>query len=447
MNSSPFTRILAWEIQECVSEEMSGDTDLDLFLTLTGSSSCAYAATCSRYIQDNRGDVGMSVLAEVKHTLATGSFISEGLTIQKLENGSTTILIHRKDVDQVASIVQTLAWLAATFRRTVMDSLSCSSLSVLPLPNGIAISLLDLTEAEVTASTSCWHALFRSSVIAEGFPTRTGEVGLELPFSMILDFTKVIYRTDLSKSACTRQNLQKDQSTQSGIFYTGVHSVLFAVSSDESREVIRWHYQTSDKVAVPDKGWLRLQENELREDKLLSMTIVLGYTPQVKVLLGTEYRKKQYGLMDQTSAERERGEWALSMDGITFSLGYSGSGIQFPLKYKKRTPQKVAVRPDLGFDDMVKEVRDNPVILFETHDKMETGWLVSKLSVILDLVHYHVYKENLWDDSERSRIHAKALSDGGIAAQHVLDDYERANLETRTLAADRSSIAVKDIVV
>lgn len=286
----------------------------------------------------------------------------------------------------------------------------------------------------------------------------------------MLELTGMMYGTDLSKSlhvdaeaespqdaqllsneVCTDEESTASNKfpvldTQVGIFYTGVHSILYPTERDNTRKVIKWHYASSDCVMTPqnDGTWLRLHDADL-----LGMDTVLGYTPEVSVLLGTPDRVQQYNNMRTSSAAKEKNTWTFSWDGVTMSAGFAGSGMAFPFKFNRRKGQQIAPSATPNYDQIVQYTADKPLILFDTARQQETAWLVSQLSVILDIALLKSQRHGWWqalDQTARAALHARPHWNGGLAAQEVLDNYERANTILRFSADDGTVLAIKDLI-
>jgi hypothetical protein len=281
----------------------------------------------------------------------------------------------------------------------------------------------------------------------------------------MLELTGVIYGTDRSRpfsispteqtpleSEVTRPVVDADTQAHenaSGVFFTGVHSVLFPTQQKTRNNIVKWHYAVADAVMTPPRegAWLQIHRSDLADTRT-----VIGYTPEAHVLLATAERSSQYGKMRSSSAETERDGWHFSLDGVTPQLGFSGSGLSFPFKLIRRKGQKAAPSALPTYDQITSQTVNSPVVLFDTTPTHETAWLVSQLSVILDLVLFQIHREGWWDcqnlDKDmRQSLYASPHWNGGFAAQTVLDNHDRANTTLKLSADDGKPIVIKHLVI
>jgi hypothetical protein len=461
---------LAWELKAFVALDLDGDCALEDVLTITGEEFTAFATTCRDWVRMTWGDVGKMVLDATCEAITHGQFSSESVSIYLDGNTGVDeraeVSIKYTNVEKLVAMIETFTWLAATFRPPIENCLSYSSAKARLTDKGIEISLERLVEADYVSSTCCWHRVLGDAIIAKGFRKVNGEVGLGLPFPLMLELTGMMYGTDISKiindgevsrpdvATLARQSMddpvrsdeQSPSTKQLGIFFTGVHSVLYPTQRDPEHNTVKWHYATSNTVITPPKDgtWLRLHETDLRD-----VAHVLGYTPEVKVMLGTKDRLRRYCNMQASSAMNERDTWSFDWDGITVQAGFSGSGLSFPFKIVRRKAQKAAPSAKPSYDQIVHHTVREPVIVCETARNQGTAWLVPKLSLILDLALFQAKKRG-WledlDDNARTALFARPHWNGGLAAKEVLDDHGRANTTLALSADDGQPIAVKDLV-
>ncbi|KAK3615086.1 hypothetical protein LTR56_026810 [Elasticomyces elasticus] len=101
--------------------------------------------------------------------------------------------------------------------------------------------------------------LLLNTTVAFGFPVRLpDQSGLDLEWDVMLDLADVIYSTDLSQ-------IKPRPLLDLGIFYTGIGTLLYPIShtlEDGNVNVIKWHYDISNKTAVPPADFLRVRSEE-----------------------------------------------------------------------------------------------------------------------------------------------------------------------------------------
>lgn len=59
------TILANWQLQQCVQEELDGDCNLDSFLTISGSDSHSWAASCQEYVETTWGILGVQFLHDL----------------------------------------------------------------------------------------------------------------------------------------------------------------------------------------------------------------------------------------------------------------------------------------------------------------------------------------------------------------------------------------------
>jgi hypothetical protein len=75
---------IAWQLQQCIRDELEGNPELSSVLTITGNASHSRAATCLEYVQATWGSFGVQVLGELEGCLrnrfeATGTGERNGM--------------------------------------------------------------------------------------------------------------------------------------------------------------------------------------------------------------------------------------------------------------------------------------------------------------------------------------------------------------------------------
>lgn len=211
----------------------------------------------------------------------------------ELSNSTRVEISHHGDylcvkcdglIHAVAEAAEELAWLGAACREhSATEQLGLCSVHVLSLnlvePHiVITYSLKDLEQAAIHVNnTSCWHALFRNAVIAQGYPTRRrsqNEQGLEIPLQLMLEL-------GLTDSVTMYNN---------GLVIDGLQSMFVPV--DRSKDTIQWHYLYSEEDEC--MMFSRADEvcsNRLRSDRLDEHALgvarhFVGWTTHAEILFG-----------------------------------------------------------------------------------------------------------------------------------------------------------------
>ena len=277
--------------------------------------------------------------------------------------------------DQLTEIAQQLAWLSAVFRVPNYNQLTLSDVVLEKIDDeNFKLFLLDLqpvTEKE----RSCWHPLFVNGVIARGFPTppRQEEVGVELPFEVMIALGCVLYPMEYYE----------------GLILKGFSTVLVPIA--RYSDSIQWHFICSNddnerlktsSIASHLSSWFETTDFDL----LKRSRTFLGYCRNAEIHLGTH--GLDYTSTKRSIAQDERPRLEISRK-ISASIGSSGLGMFGAMFGSEVVYQKSwharTKSADLFLEDRLLLAREQPLLLYDT--EKERGWLVPKLSVILHIVH------------------------------------------------------------
>lgn len=334
--------------------------------------------------------------------------------------------------DIAVAVVQILAWLASTFRMPLKGGPTCSELLV----HGYGSVDVRLGQKYPVTSKKCWHDIVPNTIIALGFPTgMKEESGLDIAWEAMIELADMLFQTDLSMISVNQNNAslndsaaQKESPLAQGIFYTGVGTLLYPVARNwgpmEDRDLIRWHFDAKAQSTMPP------EDNFLPVDKgydFAHSRHLLGFAPQNEVRLGTRDRMRDYARMRPVPGSIEQSVPELSVQTISAGLGKTpmvatiGAGIKYsqPLRGSRDPKERT-------YYSILKATEQQAVILCDCGSE-KVAWLVSQISVILDLICYRIQKEG-WTDLPK---HAKPKANGGAAAANILSD---ANVYNKILA-------------
>jgi len=185
---------LQCELGSCITQELEGKIAMAEYFTINGDSNSCQGMTCEAYVRQQWGDVGLNVLRTLSTAFqqSTRSYNAYTTLFRlRLTDGQATAYIDGVDNDLATQIkiVETLAWICATFRLpdTSSETPKCSYVDVFQddLVGGIQIALRPLRDLSLAGSTSCWQTLLPKSVIACGFSevSKLGD-GLALPLML-----------------------------------------------------------------------------------------------------------------------------------------------------------------------------------------------------------------------------------------------------------------------
>ena len=319
--------------------------------------------------------------------------------------------------DNLIYTAQLLAWISAVFRVPRDNELTYSDVVFEKTgPLQFRMALIDLQKMK-NADGCCWRSLFLNSVIARGFPTpdRGKEIGIEVPFEVMISLACVLYPMEYHGGTILR-----------GIKLTLVPTAQFSGS-------VQWHCVSSeqdcylpqaDEVMKQIPEWFKTPNFEL----LKTARTFLGYCEIAEIHLGTcgiDYRA-----IRKSDAESERPTAKVSREFST-SLVMSAKGIiaatfspkiTIPRRLRATTKQL-----DLFFEDRVLRARDQPSIVYDVEKKQ--GWLVPELSVVLHIAHTWASQQpDIAAEVLENIPYAAASGNGGAAAWDAIIKGKRVEL-------------------
>ncbi|KAJ0109340.1 serine/threonine protein kinase [Diaporthe amygdali] len=441
---------VSWELQRCIQDELDGDYNLGPVLTISGDSSHFWATSCLEYVEHRWPTIGSAFLQLLRRTEGftrkvgagqqdLGGSDSEdeeetdGSIWSQVKNDLPT---HDDDEDFGDSDIEEEDYNDETF-----EDISSEDGPQL----GFSIFAEALQSFDQRGRGACWAPLFPSTVIACGFsvPKIPYTNGLQISVNGMLEMADILYDV----------NFKSDDGESSGIYLDGIAWRLYptAYFKEGNTPIVQWHLVKKEPHEENHQGlppelhggpkWLA----DVSLDTLQSAIAVLGYCDDAHVYLGTDERKQQYKLFRHSKARDERHPKQLTLGNITLGLGFKPASISIPFAVKKRkglvdSRKDEAVK---NFSLLAECISKKPVILFETEKGREKAWMVSQLSMFLDLYNYWAFKTGLEDIK-----YAKAGADGGEQAKIILNDEE---YSTRVLYKKRGSddkdLNVSDMVM
>jgi hypothetical protein len=268
---------------------------------------------------------------------------------------------------------------------------------------------------------TCWKPLFPSTVMASGFPVPIypSTRGLLIPFAAMLDMSQVL--EDI--------NLVDQDGKPLGIYFDGISYTLYptALIQAEYGNVIQWHledkrsrnHEPPETDAVVAEVERPKMENITNVELLQSAQAILGYCGNVQVQLGTESRRPfhQDPLRCLASFERPPAE----LSGGTIGVGVNMAGFvnaNSTAAWKTRKGLRIGKEEaeKLDYETVLDTTQNEQVILYDTESQNERAWMVSELSLILELFNIWAFAKGIQDIR-----YANPISDGGAAARAVLD--------------------------
>ncbi|KAF5633437.1 serine threonine kinase [Fusarium sp. NRRL 52700] len=453
--------LVRWQVPICVKEELDGSTDFGPIRTITGTSSNSVAVSCREYVSATWKDNGTVFLEDLEAFLVQKlpSIDPKEPTVNRPlfmsgDSEDTPVVLFKGSGTQISIFSQFLCWIVAIFRLPEPKKTTCSSVSFLHAPtvddkvHEFHISLQELRPLDHGASGTCWTPLFPSTVMAEGFevPVHPGVFGLQMPFDAMLELAEIVCDV----------NLEDDKGTATGIYLDGISFFLYPTSYKKhlgQQSVIQWHLKEKtldddggrDPAIPPDRDggplWTKIPDYET----LRTSITVLGYCEKALVQLGTEARRKYHNEPQYSLAEVERPNIEASLTSLTVVSSVEGAKAEGSIGFKMRKglERKVEEKKELSHRQVLRISQNKPVIIYDTQRQNGRAWMVSELSMILELF-------NIWAQQEglRGIQYASASADGGAAAFNVLANrsYSERTAIEKMADEDPSDIKISGII-
>lgn len=297
--------------------------------------------------------------------------------------------------------------------------------------------------------------------MASGFPVSLPDQdGLDIPFSAMITLSRMLYHVDLAETVHKGDQIDQSADTneqpstdilRQGVFFCAVDSILYPTSfiaEQGSQGLSKWHLEKSvparlGRTHVPPKGsWCRTASLS----DLAGSRCLLGYTPDAVVHLGTEDRSQLYksGTIEKANARVTKGPLALQVDGFTLGVGALGGHGIATTTVKIKYPKSMRADPEdeLDYNMILENARQTPIILIETANDLHRAWLVSELSVILELVHLEITRKNYPAGFQ----FAQLQSDGGAAAMSLLNQPSLARFKLRPNVDSKSYFRISHLI-
>lgn len=450
---------ITWELRECILSDIGKEDSLLDVVTLSGSFDHSVAIKCGDYLRATWGSRGMELFSflhsqilsdfrEVDHSKSSRflsldrscplttivvnlSSLTKVTIMSSTTNGQISVDLHGHP-DDIEAAYQVLTWIVATFRLPKAGKL-CSSRVLMrsDFAGTIRIEPYQLQEISSGNPGTCWQPLFPSSVIATDFPILNDAplMGVSIPLDMMLHLAGTLHHVDLGE-------LSTDQT---GVYFKGVHSLLFPKRMQN--DSIQWHLVWDENKTLPPGlifDYKNQWDRSLKLEALTSESVshYLGYCASAGVTLGTFSRLELYQDMATSKAAKDRPSPEISVNSTQIGISHMVTG-QMSSNYKYRNGLAVARGEGSQYREVIQNAAVQPVILFETAESKERGWLVPQLCAILDLINWNsCYGHGI---GPRHMKFADTVPNGGQAALNVLNHkkYPNTVLEKASLADEK----------
>ena len=391
-----------WDLAHFMKSQYVGNDKamLGSVITLTGSTLCAQATTCSDYVQKTwprHGPKVISLLERAIYDSENTAKCTEPHIIVSFTHGSCHLTVYPQQKQTVTEVFQQVIWMAAALRVAEADNVQYSNFhlvwdNVNATDFYAAFETSDLPEGE----QSCWVPLFANPVIAQGFPVserENEEQGLEISLEMMAALGGARHLTEF----------------EGGLVLKGQSAMFVPTKSHGSS--IQWHFvpgNGDDRMPYQDlraQGIRRTALSEVNYEAARSARTFLGWWKCAETHLGTA--DAAYGDIDWTST----GEARRSIRFSGTELGFQNvltSKVNFVLGAKDGRLHFERGGP---FQKILSCAESTPVALYDVDESR--AWLVPALDVMLHIV--------------QTQHHARSYNVGGKAVHIVSADPMESN--------------------
>ncbi|KAH7323067.1 hypothetical protein B0I35DRAFT_192717 [Stachybotrys elegans] len=371
--------------------DMEWDMALERIITITGSSCNAQAMSCAGYMQQVWPSSGPELLWAIRQALISPNLcwkgsIHDGMYLHITLGSPNAKISARGGRAPVVELCEQLAWLGAALRTSPVAHEMCLStpiVSALPSKEGLKVHIsfelfLPRNGKSANVDGACWHGMFRSPVVVNGFPIlarQRDEQGLEVSFDMMSILADVQFATHY----------------QTTLVLKGFCTILVPTRFED--ESITWHFIASDNgERIPYYRFKEQVSEFVGTDKVYSVLLedanirhFVGWTSRITRHLGTE--DASYDSIDWAGAKQCSAGLAVEQKltiSISRVVGISGSVLRGSRDKPEYIKQPV-------YKAQINNARRMYVILYDTD--AQRGWLVDGASALLHLVRTQVARE------------------------------------------------------
>lgn len=439
----PVTYSVCWELPLVLRYFYQPGTSIRSLMTITGNGVNAQAIACEHYLQTTWPDIAKQLLDLLDKVLAncdnaSSTTTDAEITMKMLQPAEISTAIS-DDISYLRSyqtptrvsvtasyeiqvhIASALSWLTSAIRYSDHGGLCLSKPNVCTVRRQEHASIIRIENHPLMPvhQPSCWHALFKKSVIAKGFPIRTRQQGhgLEIPIA------------DAFHLAGTSKLIGYED----GFLAKGLCGALIPIKDNQFDDAIQWHLlldtfapsrgqisTTSSLLkSVLPEGWLKVNDPKV----LIGKRAFVGWAGQAEVLIGTSGDLK---LVDSSGApECQSGKphitaYNLSAGPSGMGIFGAGGGITFApsticSRFVYQRQKKLAYR--------LQDASTNYATIYDYAN--QTAWCIPESSLALCIAHNIIARRKLrvfrgGQITELGR--AERCANGGKAAWVVLKD-------------------------
>ncbi|KAH8697125.1 hypothetical protein BGW36DRAFT_296399 [Talaromyces proteolyticus] len=361
---------------------------IERVITLTGSTVSAQASTCGRYLRQTWPSTGEQILKLIKPLVSgeneASAILSNGTSLtvsngsSQTQGSSSIVCVDACGTAAcIAEIGEQLAWLASAIRsspythdvahsRPFVDTIQIGHVTYEETPRvtyicKIGVNLHPGKHGTETTNGECWHELFGTPVVVEGFPIprRSGEgsPGLEIPLNIMAGLAQA----------------RRISSFDGKTLLKGFAAMLLPMKYIQG--IVTWHLvHSKDGKRISYLETDNFQPVDIQIPELEKSRHILGWCPEMKSYAGAA---DAYYHIKGSRLPRTSGRGSLRNASLfTGHLVTGGTPFSEGRKDIRLRRNSYIVR--------MKWISQNFVILWDVGEKR--GWLVNGASALLHLV-------------------------------------------------------------
>ncbi|KAE8379063.1 hypothetical protein BDV26DRAFT_303854 [Aspergillus bertholletiae] len=410
--------------------------------TLTRSTNMVKILSCSEYLTENYGSLGIYVLESIIEALAHGE---KGYTTDngclKIKAGPYEVTVN--STRSAVKVREIMIWICLTFRKTKKNSLFLSTGAMETEERrrekqqtgektfqDIACETLAvrrIAPLKLPSSSDCWREVFKSAVVALNPSTHLGDqCWLNVSFYQMVQITAVEYSVRVD----------------AGLVLMGYSTALMPVRLLDE-DTILWHFETAhhksqlkiSELLTTKRSWLSVQDINLLQSK----KALLGWCPEANILVGTDRLHADVKWSDG-KIKRTTMRWTganlqiQAQASLAAQMGATG-GLTF-----ERTLNTLQFTSNSNYMMCLTNGKEEQTVLYDGLE--ERGWLVPLVCVLhhmlLAWASRHADKEKL-----ASMPKAAPSFDGGEASFATLKNQG----DFAILGSGMDRVTIRDLVM
>lgn len=456
-----------WQMASFLNKNFSTDQKIESILVIVGQTPYVQGLTCGEYVKNRWPSVGIPTLHMLDSlrpqvTRPTSDKAPATLLIIAGTKSSRDILELRKvdwrepdklgegeistfqawgPIERLLDFIEILAWLSAALRHVdvAVEGLMSSDVraQILRQEGDPTLSCIlwpsEFMKPVMKTDASCWHGLFKRTVIVN-----SPRISPKLGFASILRSLSnpyLWYSLYSGAAAAEDAGLDIDMSRmavlaaadtltdyEGGLIFFGYSTILVPVKWSTSG-ALQWHLLREEngrriplwRIAEEVPNRIRVMNAKALHN---APRHILGLWPNATIMLGTKAMENT----EISRAEAKEKKFTIFLKSFALGLGSGGLGYGGPTAsatFEVAETQRRYDPKDQKIVDLLIDFKKEPIILYDPDPLERRAWLVPKLSVLLQAVHFYTKSNSLTYQAP----FATARADAGESAWEALKGH------------------------